>query len=100
MSNTPINFTGHHVEVTPALREYTKEKFQRLQRRGDHITHISVTFNIEKLRQIAKATLHVKGKEIHASDESSDMYVAIDGLVDKLEKQISKHRDGVVDHHE
>jgi putative sigma-54 modulation protein len=92
--DTPINFIGHHIEVTPALKKYATEKLSRLEHRGALITHISVSFTVEKLRQIAKATLHVKGADIHASDESADMYAAIDGLADKLNRQIQKHRDG------
>lgn len=99
MMNTPINIIGHHMEVTPALRDYVNEKFGRLERRGDHITSIKVTLGVEKLSQIAKATLHVRGADIHASEESADMYAAIDGLVDKLNRQITKHRDGDTEHH-
>jgi putative sigma-54 modulation protein len=97
--NIPINFSGHHVDVSPALKEYATEKLARLEKRGDHITHINVTLAVEKLNQIAKATLHVKGAEIHASHESGDMYASIDGLVDKLNRQITKHRDSATDHH-
>jgi putative sigma-54 modulation protein len=95
---TPINFIGHHMEVTPALKEYATEKLGRLEHRGATITHINITLSVEKLNQIAKATIHVKGAEIHASDEASDMYAAIDGLVDKLNRQIKKHRDGETHH--
>src|SRR5690348_6728607 len=94
----PMTFSGHHVELTSALKHYAEEKLGRLEKRGDHITHITVTLSVEKLRQIAKATLHVKGAEIHASDEQSDMYAAIDGLSDKLKRQIEKHRDGQTGH--
>ncbi|CAF1463878.1 unnamed protein product [Adineta steineri] len=96
--NTPINFVGHNVEVTAALKEYANEKLSRLENMGAVITHFNVTFTIEKLNQIAKATLHIKGAEIHASEESSDMYAAIDGLADKLNRQIKKHRDSEKEH--
>lgn len=96
---TPINFTGHHVEVTPALKQYATEKLSRLENRGAIITHINVTLEVEKLNQIAKATIHIRGAEVHASEEASDMYAAIDGLVDKLNRQIKKHRDGETEHH-
>lgn len=97
---TPINFVGQNVEVTPALRQYATEKLGRLEHRGVTITHISVTLVVQKAKQIeiAKATIHVKGAEIHASEETNDMYAAIDGLVDKLNRQIKKHRDGETHH--
>ncbi len=97
--NIPINITGHHVEVTPPLKDYVTEKLNRLGRNGDHITRITVMLGIEKLRQKASATLHVKGSEIHASDEAADMYAAIDGLTDKLSRQVKKHRENMTDHH-
>jgi len=95
---TPINFIGHHIEVTPALKQYATEKFGRLEHRGAIITHINITLSVEKLQQIAKATIHIRGAEIHASDESDDMYAAIDGLVDKLNRQIKKHRESETGH--
>jgi putative sigma-54 modulation protein len=94
-----ITFKGHNVEVTPALKQYVTEKFERLTRRGDSITSIAVILKVEKLSQIAESTIHVKGRDLHASAEHSDMYAAIDSLVDKLNTQIVKHRDGQTGHH-
>lgn len=88
-----INYTGLNIEVTDALRNFTADKFTRLQRHSDRITQIEVTYDVEKLRQIAKATLHVPGDVIHASSESEDMYSAIDALVDKLDRQLIKHKE-------
>lgn len=88
-----INITGHHIDVTPALRAFTEEKFDKLERHFDHITSINVVLNVEKLRQIAEATVHVAKGELHASAESEDLYTAIDTLIDKLERQLSKHKE-------
>lgn len=93
-----INITGHNMEVTPALRTYTTEKFDRLKRRGDHITSINIIFDVEKLQQIAKATVHLAGTEIHARSESEDLYSAIDTLIDKLILQVTKHKEKQKDH--
>ncbi len=88
-----INLTGHHVEITPALRNITTEKFVRLQRHAERITSIHVTFGVEKLRQIAEANIHIAGAEIHARSEADDMYSAIDTLIDKLDRQLKKHKE-------
>lgn len=89
-----ITFTGHHLDVTDALRQFTKEKIERIQRHFDRITSINVTFTVEKLRHIAEATMHVPGSILHASSESNeDMYAAIDLLIDKLDRQIKKHKE-------
>ncbi|MDN6319918.1 MAG: ribosome hibernation promoting factor [Marinobacter sp.] len=92
-----LNISGHHVELTPALKDYVSEKFERLQRHFDHISNCQVTLEVDKVRQIADATLHVVGGEIHAKAENEDMYAAIDGLVDKLDRQILKHKEKSVD---
>ncbi len=95
-----INITGHQLEVTPALRAFTEEKFDKLERHFDHITSINVVFSVEKLRQIAEATVHIAKGELHASSESEDLYVAIDALVDKLDRQLIKHKEKIRSHHE
>lgn len=93
-----ISFTGHRLDVTPALREFTTSKFDRLQRHFDKITSIHVTFDVEKLRQIAEATIFLSKAELHARSESQDMYSAVDILVDKLDRQIIKHKEKLQDH--
>ncbi|MCK0164290.1 ribosome hibernation promoting factor [Marinobacter sp. S6332] len=92
-----LNISGHHVELTPALKDYVAEKFERLERHFDHISNCQVTLEVDKVRQIADATLHVVGGEIHAKAENEDMYAAIDGLVDKLDRQIIKHKEKNLD---
>lgn len=94
-----INLTGHHMEITPALRAFTHEKFDKLERHFDKITAINVVFDVEKIRQIAEATVLVAKGELHASSESEDMYTAIDILVDKLDRQLIKHKEKMKGHH-
>jgi putative sigma-54 modulation protein len=94
-----INFTGRHVEVTDALRQYALEKIARIHRHYDKITSIQVTLGVEKLLQKAEAELHVpNGKTIFAESESSDMYASIDALAEKLERQVLKHKEKEKDH--
>lgn len=88
-----ITYTGHHVEITPALRAYAAEKLEKLQHHSDHITSIHVVFTLEKLMQIAEATVQVAKGEVHARSESDDMYAAIDSLLDKLDRQLIKHKE-------
>lgn len=94
-----MNVTGHHVDITPPLRNYVTEKFERLKRHFDHVTNAHVILSIEKLRQKAEATLHVSGSDMFADAESDDMYAAIDALIDKLDRQIKKHKEKLTDHH-
>ncbi|GLX84396.1 ribosomal subunit interface protein [Thalassotalea loyana] len=93
-----INLSGHHVEVTDSMREYVNTKFAKLERHFDHINNVHVVLNVEKLQQIAEATLHLNGGEIHASSDNKDMYAAIDALVDKLDRQVIKHKEKLKKH--
>jgi putative sigma-54 modulation protein len=93
-----INFTGHHLEVTEPLKQFTTDKFEKLLRHFEKIISIDVTFDIEKLTRIAKATIHVAGKNIHADSTADDMYKAVDGLVDKLDRQLKDFRSQQVEH--
>ena len=93
-----LNITGHHVEVTPAIREYVTHKLDRVIRHFDHVTSTHVILSVEKLQQKAEITLHVKGKDMFADATSSDLYAAIDALVDKLDRQVVKHKEKVSNH--
>ncbi len=92
-----LNITGHHVDLTDSLKEYVSTKLEKLERHFDHISNVQVTLSVQKLRQIAEATLHISGADIHATAEQEDMYAAIDQLVDKLDRQILKHKEKNVD---
>jgi len=94
-----INITGHHVDITPALRAYVEEKLERLERHFDNITNAHVILEIEKDRQKAEATVHVSRGQVYADSEDENMYAAIDSLADKLDRQIKKHKEKLKDHH-
>lgn len=88
-----INISGHHVEVTPALKDYVSTKFSKLSRHFDQITATDVTLVVEKQIQKAEANIHVAGADIFATSESADMYAAIDTLTDKLDRQLIKYKE-------
>ena len=93
-----INITGHHVEVTAAIREYAISKLDRVIRHFDHVTSVHVILSVEKLKQKAEVILHVKGKDIHADSTGADLYASIDSVADKLDRQVVKHKEKVTDH--
>ena len=88
-----LNISGHHIDVTDALRSYVEEKLQKLERHYDHITNAHVILSVEKLQQRAEATLHISGAEVFADADCDDLYAAIDKLTDKLDRQIIKHKE-------
>ena len=94
-----INLSGHHVDITPSLRDYVTSKLERLKRHFDHVTDIHVVLGVEKLRHKAEATMHISGGDIFAESVEENMYAAIDGLTDKLDRQLKKHKEKITDHH-
>ncbi len=94
-----ISITGHHVEVTDSMRNYVEEKMQKLERHFDHVVDIHVILTVEKLQQKAEATVHVNGAKLFAEASMEDMYAAIDALIDKLDRQVVKHKEKLTDHH-
>ncbi|RMF96285.1 MAG: ribosome-associated translation inhibitor RaiA [Gammaproteobacteria bacterium] len=94
-----LNLTGHHVDITPPLREYIGSKLERLERHFDHVTNIHCVLTVEKLRHKAEATVHVSGNTLFADAVEDDMYAAVDALIDKLDRQVRKYKEKLTDHH-
>lgn len=94
-----LTITGHHIEVTPALRNKVESKFSKLERHFDSLTDIHCVLTVEKLRHKAEATVNLSGGTLHADAIEEDMYAAVDALVDKLSRQIVKYKEKLTDHH-
>ena len=88
-----LSVSGHHLEVTPALRSYVQDKIGRVTRHFDHVIDAHVILTANKLGQKAEVTLHVPGKDLHCECEEGDLYAAIDVLADKLDRQVLKYKD-------
>lgn len=93
-----LNITGHHVEVTPAIRDYITSKLDRVIRHFDNVTSVGVILSVEKLKQKAEVTLHVRGKDIFVESDDTDLYAAIDAMSDKLERQVQKYKQKMTEH--
>lgn len=93
-----LSITGHHIDVTEALKNYVTDKFSRLERHSDQVIDVHVILQVEKLVQKAEATVRVNGANLFAEDSQEDLYAAIDGLIDKLDRQLLKHKDKTQDH--
>ncbi|MBI2308240.1 MAG: ribosome-associated translation inhibitor RaiA [Rhodocyclales bacterium] len=94
-----LQISGHHLEVTPAIRDYVTGKLERVTRHFDHVIDVNVILTVEKLKQKAEVTVHVRGKDIYVEADDGDLYAAIDDLVDKLDRQVQKYKQKVQDHH-
>lgn len=93
-----LKITGHHVEVTDAIRDYVNSKLDRVIRHFDNVTSVVVILSVEKLNQKAEVTVHVRGKDIFVESTDADMYAAIDSMADKLDRQVIKYKQKNQDH--
>ena len=88
-----LNVTGNHLDITPAIRDYVVAKLDRVTRHFDHVIDVNVVMSVDKLRHKVEVNLHTRGKDIHVEAVEPDMYAAIDALVDKLDRQVLKHKE-------
>lgn len=89
-----LHLTGHHLEITPAIRGYATEKFDKIKRHFDNVViDVNVILSVEKLKQKAEATMHVSGKNLFVECDDENLYTAIDMLIDKLDRQVRRHKD-------
>jgi putative sigma-54 modulation protein len=95
-----INITGQQLKITSSFKEYVEKKFEKLTRHFEHVINIHVVLTVEKLEHHAEASLQVSGNKIFADASNEGMYAAIDKLVDKLDRQIVKHKEKLKDHHQ
>jgi putative sigma-54 modulation protein len=93
-----MHLSGHHVEITPALRSYADKKLGRILKRFDRLLDVHCILTVEKLQHKAESTVKLRGSKIHAAAVDEDMYAAIDALADKLEEQVRRHKEKVRDH--
>jgi putative sigma-54 modulation protein len=99
-----LTISGHHLDITPSLREYVLTKLERVTRHFDQVVDVSVLLTVEKMkekerRQKAEVTLHVKGRDIFVEQSHEDLYAAVDQLMDKLDRQVVRHKDRTQQHH-
>ena len=91
-----LNVTGHHLDVTQPIRDYLASKLERLTRHFDHVIDVNVILSVERMHRKVEATVHLRGRDLFAESQNEDMYAAIDGLVDKLDRQIVKHKEKLI----
>ena len=96
-----INITGHHVDITPTLRSYVNEKLQKIEKHFSNITNIHVVLSIDNMNkkfiQKAEARVNLAKGDVFAEAESENMYAAIDMLIDRIDRQVTKHKEMLKD---
>ncbi|MDD3840319.1 MAG: ribosome-associated translation inhibitor RaiA [Clostridia bacterium] len=87
-----IIVSGKNMEVTDALRNTVEKKVGKLERYFNPGTEAQVTLSVEKNRHIAEVTIPFDGVILRGEDSTDDMYATIDSVLDKIERQIIKHK--------
>ncbi len=94
-----LKVSGHHLEITPAIHDYLQDKLAKVSRHFEQVMDIDVILSVDKLDQKVEAKVHLSGKDLFCESIDADMYAAIDGLADKLDRAVLKHKEKLVDHH-
>lgn len=98
-----LMISGHHLELTPSIRDFVENKLERITRHFDHVIEVAVVLGVEKpsekdKRQRAEVNLRLRGNMIHVESFAEDLYAAIDSMIDKLDRQVLKYKDKLQDH--
>lgn len=95
-----LHHTGKNIDVTQALKSFTEEKLNKLAKKFSHISNVYIVYTVENATQIAEATVHIDGFEIHASADTQDMYQSIEAMIDKLNTQLIRHKEKLISDHQ
>ncbi len=87
-----VSITGRHVDLTEPLKEYVHDKLGHLKHSFDHVVDVHVVLAVEKHRQRCEVNMAANGINIHGKHETDDMYAAIDGVIDKINRQLKRYR--------
>ena len=88
-----LNLSGHHLDITPAIREYVTKKLEKIKSHFDNVIDVTVILSVDKLMQKAEASVHLSGKTVFVECDDGNLYVAIDSLIEKLDRQIIRHKE-------
>jgi len=93
-----ISFTFRNMEAGEWLKEYVDKKLARVERYIDKPVNASVVLAVEKFRNVAEINLTAKGITLQGREEAKEMTLAIDAVIDKVERQLKKYKQKVRNH--
>ena len=93
-----LHISGHHLDITSAIKHHTNEKLSKIKHHFDNVMNVNMILEVQKDVQKAEATIHLSGADLFAKAQSTDMYVSIDQLINKLDSQIIKHKEKLHNH--
>lgn len=94
-----MEIRGKNVEVTEALKDYTEKRISKLEKYFEEIRTAHVTMSLEGEGQKVEVTIPLNGVILRGEETTEDMYMSVDMVLDKLEKQIEKFRSKLINRH-
>ena len=88
-----LTVTGRNIEITSAIRNHLDNKLNKTLQGMGQSTDIHVSLHVEKYRHLAEVTVKTKGFTAHADKETNDLYITMDSVLEKIEKQLKKHKE-------
>jgi len=93
-----INLTGRNIDITPALRKKVEGKIKRITKHFDQLIDVHVVLGVDRHQQHAEVTVNTSGRKFFADAQTENMYASIDVMIEKLDRQVLKHKDKLRDH--
>ena len=93
-----ITVTGRHMDLTDALKAYVEDGLEKIRHHFDRVIDVDVILGVEKHRQTAEFNVHANHLRINAKETSEDMYASIDAALNKVDRQIRKHKGRIMRH--
>lgn len=93
-----ITITARNLEVTPAIADYVEKRLHKLKRYFHSIVDVHVVVMLQRFQHICDITMNASGVTLHGQEKTDDLYVSIDKVVDKIERQLQKYKAKLRDH--
>ncbi len=94
-----ISIVGRHCDVSDELRSYLEDRLSVIRRHFDRVMDVGVVLSCEKYRNRAEINIHVSGTNMSSNEETNDMYTSIDLAVDKIDRQVRRYKEKLVQRH-
>jgi len=92
-----LTVTGRNIEITDAMKNHLNYKMDKTFQGMGGITDVHVSLHVEKYRHMSEVTVKTKGLTLHANEATDNLYMTMDGVFGKIEKQLKKHKERTQD---
>jgi len=93
-----ITVTGRNLDITPAMQEYVEKRVRKLKKYFSSIVDVHVVLFLQRFQHLCEITMNASGITLHGHDRTEDLYASVDRVVEKLERQLKKHKGKLQSH--